>query len=569
MILFKKIRYKNLLSTGNNFTEIDLCGKKTTLIIGENGSGKSSILDALTFSLFNKPFRKINKSQLLNTITNKGLVVEIEFDISNVKYKVIRGIKPNIFEIYKNGNLLNQSADSKDYQEILEKQILKINYKSFCQVVVLGSATFLPFMQLSASQRREIIENLLDLQIFTTMNSLLKDKISENKDLLKDSENDLNLLKQKIKLSEEYLSKIKENAEKNNENKKNLIKEIDDKITSVKKEYEKSNKKIEKFKKKLEVENEYSKKYSKLQDLKNKISNNIDRVKDELNFFEKNDNCPTCKQVISEIFKQTSKEEKNNQIIEFQEGINKLQESIDEISQKLIKLADIKKEYNESLLNNNYLMNEHNSLQRNKSLLEKEVECQNNDEISDEMNEINRHKEELVKKEKIYYELIEEKNLLNTSHILLKDGGIKTKIIKKYIPIINKNINKYLSHFNFYVKFELDEEFNEIIKSRHRDEFSYSSFSEGEKMKINLSILFTWRAISKLRNSIHTNLLIMDEVFDSSLDSNSTEDFMKILNDMNENTNTIVISHKTEQLNDKFDNIIKFKKIKNFSKVVQ
>lgn len=569
MIIFKTVKYKNLLSSGNIFTEIDLTSNKTTLIVGENGSGKSSLLDALTFVLFNKPFRKINKSQLLNSITNKNLVVELDFEINKTNYRLVRGIKPSIFEIYKNNQLINQSADSKDYQEMLEKQILKINYKSFCQVVVLGSATFLPFMQLSSPQRREIIENLLDLQIFSIMNTLLKDKITSNKDLIKDCENSKNLLEQKITLSQEYLKKIDNNIQKNENNKKILIEEIDLKLSSIENDYNQTQDKIKKIKKKISGEDEYSKKYSEMQKLKNKIENNIDRIDEEINFFNDNDNCPTCKQNIENIFKEKSVEEKQKQISQLKEGLNKIDKSIKKVSEKLIEISSHKNSYNELLLHLNVLKNENSSLLKNKELICKQFDEIDINESIEENKKIIEYKNDLEKIESKYYELLEERNVLNASSILLKDGGIKTQIIKKYVPIINKSINKYLSMFNFYVKFELDEEFNEKIKSRHRDEFSYSSFSEGEKMKINLAILFTWRDIAKIRNSINTNLLIMDEVFDSSLDSNSTEDFMKILSDQDNKTNIVVISHKTEQLNDKFENIIRFKKIKNFSKVLQ
>lgn len=569
MIIFKTVKYKNLLSSGNIFTEIDLTSNKTTLIVGENGSGKSSLLDALTFVLFNKPFRKINKSQLLNSITNKNLVVELDFEINKTNYRLIRGIKPSIFEIYKNNQLINQSADSKDYQEMLEKQILKINYKSFCQVVVLGSATFLPFMQLSSPQRREIIENLLDLQIFSIMNTLLKDKIATNKDLIKDCENSKNLLEQKITLSQEYLKKIDNNIQKNENNKKILIEEIDLKLSSIENDYNQTQDKIKKIKKKISGEDEYSKKYSEMQKLKNKIENNLDRIDEEINFFNDNDNCPTCKQNIENIFKEKSVEEKQKQISQLKEGLNKIDKSIKKVSEKLIEISSHKNSYNELLLHLSVLKNENSSLLKNKELICKQFDEIDINESIEENKKIIEYKNDLEKIESKYYELLEERNVLNASSILLKDGGIKTQIIKKYVPIINKSINKYLSMFNFYVKFELDEEFNEKIKSRHRDEFSYSSFSEGEKMKINLAILFTWRDIAKIRNSINTNLLIMDEVFDSSLDSNSTEDFMKILSDQDNKTNIVVISHKTEQLNDKFENIIRFKKIKNFSKVLQ
>lgn len=569
MINFSYVKWKNFLSTGNVFTTIPLNKNKTTLIVGENGAGKSTILDALTFVLFGKSFRKINKPQLVNSINNKGLLVEVEFVTSNKTYKVIRGIKPNVFEIYKDGELLNQSADAKDYQEILEKQILKINYKSFCQVVVLGSATYLPFMQLPAAQRREIIENLLDLQIFTTMNSLLKDKVSKNKDAIKECESNKNLIEQKIQLSEEYLKKVENNIEKTESSRKKILEDIDQKIKSVKKDYDKSLKLLNKQKSKFEDEDKYNKKYASLNNLKIKIENNISNIENEISFFHKNDNCPTCNQTIDNKFKNVSIEEKQKQVEEMKDGLNKMEESFTEVNKKLKEFSDIKVEYNKNLINIQMLMSETNSLNKNKELILNQIEEDNTQEALEESTKIVEYRKQLEEIQKQYYELLEERTILNASSVLLKDGGIKTRIIKKYIPIINKNINRYLSSLNFFVKFELDEEFNEVIKSRHRDEFSYSSFSEGERMKINLAILFTWRMISKLRNSINTNILIMDEVFDSSLDSNATDDFMKLINEQDNNSNVIIISHKTEQLNDKFENVITFKKIKNFSKVTK
>lgn len=569
MINFSYVKWKNFLSTGNVFTTIPLNKNKTTLIVGENGAGKSTILDALTFVLFGKSFRKINKPQLVNSINNKGLLVEVEFVTSNKTYKVIRGIKPNVFEIYKDGELLNQSADAKDYQEILEKQILKINYKSFCQVVVLGSATYLPFMQLPAAQRREIIENLLDLQIFTTMNSLLKDKVSKNKDAIKECESNKNLIEQKIQLSEEYLKKVENNIEKTESSRKKILEDIEQKIKSVKKDYDKSLKILNKQKSKFEDEDKYNKKYASLNNLKIKIENNISNIENEISFFHKNDNCPTCNQTIDNKFKNVSIEEKQKQVEEMKDGLNKMEESFTEVNKKLKEFSVIKVEYNKNLINIQMLMSETNSLNKNKELILNQIEEDNTQEALEESTKIVEYRKQLEEIQKQYYELLEERTILNASSVLLKDGGIKTRIIKKYIPIINKNINRYLSALNFFVKFELDEEFNEVIKSRHRDEFSYSSFSEGERMKINLAILFTWRMISKLRNSINTNILIMDEVFDSSLDSNATDDFMKLINEQDNNSNVIIISHKTEQLNDKFENVITFKKIKNFSKVTK
>lgn len=565
MICFETIRYKNFLSTGNVYTTISLNKNPTTLIVGENGAGKSTILDALTFALYNKSFRKIKKSQLINTITNKNTVVEIEFSIYSNKYKIVRGIKPNIFEIYKNNKLLNQSADSKDYQEILEKQILKINYKSFCQVVILGSATFLPFMQLPAAQRREIIENLLDLEIFTSMNSILKDKISNNKELIYKEESQIKILEDRISMIERYSEKLKKDKEKENNERKEKVKKYKSSIKKEQKLLEKLEIEIVSFSSFQQNENKLLQKYNKLNSLKSKIEVNLENTQKEIKFLSEHNDCPTCKQSIDIDFKNKTTNEKNKSIEEFENGLKQLIDNISVIEKDLKEIKKNKSKLDDLKIERNKVLIQIKSFEDNIKLLENEVK---NSVEENSLYDIDKTKEELKKSIDEYNRLSNDKNILSSLSIILKDGGIKSKIIKKYIPLINKQINLFLTNLNFYVKFELDEEFNEIIKSRHRDEFSYSSFSEGERMKINLAILFTWRIISKLRNSVNTNLLIMDEVFDSSLDSDSTEDFMKIINNFDTKTNIFIISHKTEQLNDKFDNIIKFKKVKNFSKVI-
>lgn len=569
MIIFENIKWKNFLSTGNVYTKINLSKNKNTLIIGENGAGKSTILDALTFALYNKPFRKINKGQLVNSINNKGAVVELEFSLYKNKYKIVRGIKPNIFEVYKNNDLINQNADSKDYQEYLEKHILKIGYKSFCQVVVLGSATFLPFMQLPAAQRREIVETLLDLQIFTTMNSVLKDKVQKNKeDFIRVEEQKRNI-EEKIIIIKKYIEKREQESKESVEKKEKEIEKIDEIIISKKEELKKVEKEYHELSQDVSDDKKITNENTNLLLLREKINSKIDMVSEEIKFLETNDDCPTCKQRIEESFKLESIGDKNDKLKEYKDGLFLLKEkifnnekemqSLNESKEKLSKVKDQFKDISFDL----------SSTERMKKSIEAEIKSIKKKESTISNEEIKDSEEELIKINDIYNELIKNKDLYSASSVLLKDNGIKSRIIKKYIPIINKLINKYLSDLNFFVKFELDEEFNEVIKSRHRDEFSYSSFSEGERMKINLSILFTWRMISQLRNSINTNLLIMDEVFDSSLDSEATEDFMKLLNEFGDKTNVFIISHKTEQLNEKFDNIIRFKKQKNFSKIAQ
>lgn len=567
MIIFENIKWKNFLSTGNVYTKINLSKNKNTLIIGENGAGKSTILDALTFALYNKPFRKINKGQLVNSINNKNAVVELEFSLYKNKYKIVRGIKPNIFEVYKNNDLINQNADSKDYQEYLEKHILKIGYKSFCQVVVLGSATFLPFMQLPAAQRREIVETLLDLQIFTTMNSVLKDKVQKNKEDFIRTEEQKRNVEEKIIIIKKYIEKIEQESKESVENKEKEIEKIDEIIISKKKELEKVEKEYHELSQDISNDKKITNENTNLLLLREKINSKIDMVSEEIKFLETNDDCPTCKQRIEESFKLESIDDKNDKLKEYKDGLFILKEkiynnekemqSLNESKEKLSKVKDRFRDISFDL----------SLTERMKKSIEAEIKSIKKKESTISNEEIKDSEEELVKINDIYNELVKKKDLYSASSVLLKDNGIKSRIIKKYIPIINKLINKYLSDLNFFVKFELDEEFNEVIKSRHRDEFSYSSFSEGERMKINLSILFTWRMISQLRNSINTNLLIMDEVFDSSLDSEATEDFMKLLNEFGDKTNVFIISHKTEQLNEKFDNIIRFKKQKNFSKI--
>jgi DNA repair exonuclease SbcCD ATPase subunit len=567
MILFKKIRYKNLLSTGNIFTEIDLDSHNTTLIIGENGAGKSTILDALSYVLFGKAFRKINKPQLLNSITQKNLVVEVEFEISSNRYKIVRGMKPGVFEVYQNDKLMNQSAEMKDYQEILEKQILKVNHKSFCQVVILGSATFQPFMQLTAYQRREIIEDLLDLQIFTTMNTLLKNKQTFNGEQITAINSEKKLVEEKFKLIKEHLVELQNNNDQMIEEKKNRIQETNEQVDRLNTEYWEIEAKVKSFKESIEDEPVISKKINKLSSLKHQIEAKLAIINKDMAFFEKHDNCPTCKQTIDGNFKAETLQNKSKEIVEINEGLGLLSKEYEETNANLNKILEVHNEINLNKMEIHKVKTKINSLIEYREQLEQDIKNINKTVKDKDDTKIPELEKQLVEIEHQYNELAEEKAILNYAGYLLKDGGIKAKIVKQYIPVINKLINKYLSAMEFMCQFELDEQFNETIKSRYRDEFSYSSFSEGEKMRINLAILFTWRSVAKLRNSINTNLLIMDEVFDSSLDSNGTEEFLKILNSLTSDTNTFIISHKGDQLFDKFDRTIKFEKYKNFSKV--
>jgi DNA repair exonuclease SbcCD ATPase subunit len=567
MIVFKKIRWKNFLSTGNIFTEIELNKSATTLIVGENGAGKSTLLDALSFALFNKPFRKINKPLLLNSITKKDLVVEIEFSIGSNNYKIVRGIKPNIFEVYQNGSLLNQSADSKDYQDILEKQILKINFKSFCQVVVLGSASFVPFMSLPAGQRREIIEDLLDLQIFTSMNAILKQKIVTNAEDLIKQEANKTIIEEKMKLVKKHLIEIQNNNEKIISEKNERKEQTNIQINELDDEYWKLENKRKDLEEKIVDEKELASSMKKLTALKHKFEAHLSSQKEQIKFFTDHDNCPTCKQEIDETFKCDMVQSNQERVKELEDNLEVVAKNYVETNDKINEMMNIQTEINNTKMDIHKISTKISSLIEYRTQLENEINTIQKNVREDNSDQLNKLVDELKEAEDVLCELHDLKQTYQAVSVLLKDGGIKAKIIKQYIPIINKLINKYLSSMDFFVQFELNEEFNETIKSRFRDEFSYASFSEGEKMRINLAILFTWRAVAKLRNSISTNILIMDEVMDSSLDSNGTEEFMKVLTQLAIDTNTFIISHKTDQFYDKFTSVIKFEKHKNFSKV--
>jgi DNA repair exonuclease SbcCD ATPase subunit len=569
MINFKFLRWKNLLSTGNNFTEINLSKSKTTLIVGENGAGKSTILDALSFSLYGKPFRKINKYQLANTINNKNVVAEVEFDIGRNSYKVVRGMKPNVFEIYQNGTLLNQNAEMKEYQEIFEKQILKMNHKSFSQVVVLGSASFTPFMQLPAAHRREVIEDLLDIQIFSTMNSLLKTKIQQNKEDLAKSEMMIQLANQKITLHRQNIETLKQNNDE-------LIEGYHRKIDTNRMSIEEHSLLVqelvaatEDLKEKITDQSKVHNKSKKLDTIEFQIKEKRKSLEKEISFFHDNDNCPTCKQELQV-------EHKNERLAERSSQLNSLEETFQRFKQERadcdVRLDEIIKVSAEITKKNNKISEiKHsinicnatiNSLENNIKSIESQSKKIGED--SSKLEEIQNELSLSIQEKNKYAEL---RSLHDIAANLLKDTGIKTKIIKQYIPVMNKLINKYLAAMDFFVEFELNESFEEKIKSRYRDEFSYDSFSEGEKLRIDLALLFTWRAISKLRNSASTNLLIMDEIFDSSLDNAGTEEFLKILETLTSDTNVFIISHKTDNLYDKFHSVIRFEKTKNFSRI--
>ncbi len=567
MITFNTIRWKNFLSTGNAFTELKLDRSSTTLIVGENGSGKSTMLDAICFALFGKPYRNINKPQLMNSINKKDMVVEVEFSVSSKKYKIVRGIKPNIFEIYCDGEMINQDAASRDYQKYLEQSVLKLNYKSFTQIVILGSASFTPFMQLPLASRREIIEDILDIQIFTTMNNLLREKQAINKVTIQQAESKLEILKQKAMLQKDFIETLKTNKSKRSE-------EIKTKIADANLSIDALNQKIstfdsEKDVKNLEIQslNDPLSKQNIFSDYRKKFNEQIKTLEKDLSFYHKNDECPTCRQGIAHDFKNGIITEKQSKITEVTTAIGKLNEEFDKLQTAITKYNQINVEIGkidkEISTNNTEIISSQRLIQA--WLLElNEINTKTAD-LDAEKTKLKEMAKEVLLEDEIRVKLTEDKHYYDVAGTLLKDNGIKTIIIRQYLPLINKLINKYLTAMDFFVQFTLDEQFNESIKSRFRDDFSYASFSEGEKQRIDLALLFSWRAIAKMKNSANTNLLILDEVFDSSLDNNGTEFVMKLLNTINDETNVFVISHKGDQLFDKFRSLIKFEKKKNYS----
>jgi DNA repair exonuclease SbcCD ATPase subunit len=571
MIIFSKVRWRNFLSTGTSFTEIDFTKSQNTLIIGNNGAGKSTILDALCFGLFGKPFRKINKPQLLNSINNQAAVVEIELSIGKKQYKIVRGIKPNIFEIYCNGVMVNQDAASKDYQEILEKNILKLNFKSFTQVVILGSASFVPFMQLSPSDRRTIIEDLLDIGIFSSMNGLVKTKMSEIKDATSKTKYEIDLTSERINFQKQSIEDHKNRNDEEIEKKKKEITQSIDQIFTLKKDVELIQKHINFLQKKIEDKISVEKKSKKLLQLESKIETNIKKNEKDITFYEEHDNCPTCHQTIDGEFKTEQVNERKSKVTTQRQGLEEIATQIAQANNRIEEIHKIIKNITE---HNNEVV-KHNStitaVNQYVSKLQNEIENlaahKNTLELDNE--KLNILKAELALLVKKQEELSTEKQYFEFAGNLLKDTGIKTKIIRQYLPIMNKLINKYLTAMDFFVNFNINESFEETIKSRHRDEFSYANFSEGEKMRIDLALLFTWRQIAKLKNSTNTNLLILDEVFDSSLDGVGTDEFLKLIYEMGKDTNVFVISHKGDQLFDKFRSVIRFEKVNNFSRIAK
>jgi DNA repair exonuclease SbcCD ATPase subunit len=570
MILFRNVRWKNLLSTGNYFTEIKLDDNTNTLVVGENGSGKSTMLDALCFGLFGKPFRNINKPQLLNSINQKDCLVEVEFDTGNKSYKIVRGIKPNKFEIYCDNNLINQEAAARDYQEFLEKFILKLNYKSFTQIVILGSASFTPFMQLSASDRRAIIEDLLDIQIFSTMGGLVKERLSTNKEGMSTKKHEIELTQQKYDMQKKHIDEMKQN----NEDKVNeYVKEIqchNETVSSLLVNVATLTAETGELQLVVASKIETETKVKKITKLESQIETNLSKFRKDISFFQSHDDCPTCRQAIASSFKEEELGNLSTRVQECEHGLTELEKKLNEEQNKLNAINETQKLINQKQVEiataNTTITETNKMIARLQKLIE---ELKNSKVVTDlEEQRLKELKDSLLSLKEDLKLLIEEKSYYDVASALLKDSGIKTKIVKQYLPVINKLVNKYLASLDFFVNFNLDESFKETIKSRHRDEFSYNNFSEGEKQRIDMALMLTWRAVAKLKNSSNTNLLILDETFDSSLDANGTEELMKILH-MLEGVNLFVISHKGDILQDKFANVIRFVKEKNFSRIVK
>jgi len=569
MLIFESISYKNFLSTGDTPTVIQLNRDSATLVVGSNGAGKSTMLDAISYALFGKPHRNINRPQLINSINNKKLLVEVKFSIGPNKYRIVRGMKPNIFEIYHNDKLLNQESHSRDYQKILETNILKLNHKSFHQVVVLGSSNFIPFMQLPSHQRRNVIEDLLDIGIFTKMNTLVKERSSKIKSDILDTDHQINIIKEQISLQTKHIEELKNIDIQQSTKALKQIESIASEISLLEKRNIELQSNYDKVApSRLKERDLASDKQASLNEFKIQINTNIKKVVKEAKFFEDNDCCPTCNQVISDDLKEIKKDEAHKKAQDLNDGLKLLEDKIEAANEKLQsaneaynKIQDILSDIRS---NQNLITNLH------KQLLELQTQNANANKLTD----TEEAKSDLDKRKTQYESALANKSsqLETRSYYdaigeLLKDTGIKTKIIRQYLPVMNTLINKYLNILDFFVKFDLDESFNETIKSRHRDEFSYASFSEGEKSRIDLALLFSWRQIAKLKNSANTNLLILDETFDSSLDVDGVDNLLKILYSLKKDTNVFIISHKKDVLDGKFPSKIEFKKVNNFSQI--
>ena len=572
MIIFEKIRWKNLLSYGNVWTEVNLKRSPNTLIVGENGSGKSTILDALCYVLFSRPFRRVTKKQLVNSVNTKGTSIEVEFTVGKNSYKVHRSIKTwgsQPFEIYVNGQMINQTGDSKDYQEHLETNILKLNFKSFTQIVILGSSSFIPFMQLSGPQRREIIEDLLDIKIFSSMNVILKDKVNDNKTRVTELKYHIDLIRDKIEVQRKFIDEIKQSNNEKIDKNKEEIEKTQATILRSRQKTETLEAQVKELQEKIKDKNKLQNKLGSITAMEESMEAKIKQLKKDIQFYETHDECPTCNQTIGKELKEKNTKKKEEKLVEVQQGLVELGKKYEEINEKVAHALNIS-----DLVSSK--QTEHSKESANITALNSYITKLNEENISlgSDRKDVSKENKklatltrQLTDGKKKQEELVHEKTLYEVAGILLKDQGIKTKIIKQYVPIINKLVNKYLAAMDFFVNFELDENFSENIKSRHRDEFTYDSFSEGEKMRIDLALLFTWRAIARMKNSTNTNLLILDEVFDASLDNNGCDEFLKLIHQLGGEQNVFVISHKGDLLQDKFFSTIRFEKYKNFSRI--
>ena len=566
MIEFQTIRYKNFLSSGNQFTEIKLNETKNTCIIGQNGAGKSTLLDALCFSLFNKPFRKINKGQIVNSQNDKDCVVEIEFAVNSTQYKITRGIRPNIFTIDRNGNRLNEDADAKDQQKMLEESILKLNFKSFTQIVILGSASFVPFMQLSAANRREVIEDLLDIKIFSSMSDIMKARIKDAKDRLRTMDLKKEGIADKIIMQQNFIKSIEESGQHDIQEKQNQILDLDSEVAKHQKRVEDLLVKVEGKESEAAKFADASEALRKLGKFLGKIQSKKSDASDTLKFFEDNSVCPTCTQNIEESFRVNKTVQLQESVAKFDSNLNELEEAIKAEERREREFSTLQREttkLSNEISQTNVQISEANKL---RARLEREIQTLTNriEDRNSEHEKLSEYKGQLKQVLKDHETLKEDYNYFLQANVLLKDDGVKSSIIKKYLPLINQQVNRYLQRMDFFINFTLDGEFNEKIQSPIHENFSYSSFSEGEKMRIDLALLFTWREIARMKNSVATNLLIMDEVFDSSLDGFGTDEFMKIIRFVVKDANIFIISHKPE-LHDKFESVLEFQKVKGFS----
>jgi DNA repair exonuclease SbcCD ATPase subunit len=570
MLKFRVIRYKNFLSSGSQFTEIFLDRSPTTLIVGENGAGKSTLLDALCYSLFNRAFRLVNKPQLVNSINGKNMLVEVEFSIGSKEYKICRGGKPTIFEIYLNGELLNQDAASRDYQKYLEEHVLKLNYKSFTQIVILGSASFTPFMQLPAAHRREVIEDLLDIKIFTVMNTVLKDKSNDVKVKITELDNKIELGKSKVKIQQDYIKTLEEDKQKKVEDVQKRISEANAEIAQLQLSVASEQEGASNLESSIGDGAEKRNKRTEVESLLRKLSERIKTQEKHVSFYDEHDVCPTCNQTLEAEVKENAKASHQHKIGEIEAAVQSLTEQLNEIETRIDAITLVEEKIAEHKSNiiglNTRIIASQNYIQK----LNQDIPTSGADvsKLAEEQSKLKAIAKEVIAHSEAKSTLVEERHYLEIASLLLKDTGIKTKIIRQYLPVINKLVNKYLQAMDFFISFEIDEAFNEKIKSRHRDEFSYASFSEGEKAKIDLALLFTWRTIARMKNSASTNLLMLDEVFDGSLDINGTDFVMTILNTIGEDNNIFIISHK-DALFDKFRSVIKFEKKNGYSQIAK